>query len=180
MGFLEKLYLALDAFNHHLGRATAWIAVAMVLVQFTVVVLRYVFGVSFIWMQESIIYLHSALFLVGAGYTLLHEGHVRVDIFYQDATERQKAWVDFFGAILFLLPMCVLIWWWSWPYVSSSWSVLEGSKETSGIQAVFLLKSLILAFSAVLALQGVSMVLRTFLTLTGHVTRHAREDGAQV
>lgn len=180
MSSLEKLYRLLDALNHRLGRVIAWVAVTMVVVQFAVVVMRYVFGFGSIWMQESVVYLHSLLFLFGAGYTLLHEGHVRVDIFYREASERRKALVDLLGAVLFLLPFCALMWWWSWPYVEQSWAIGEGSKETSGIQALYVLKSMILGFTALLGLQGLSMALRSLLVLTGRFEPHAREDGAQV
>jgi len=180
MGFLEKLYLGIDTFNNRIGRIISWTAIVMVLVQFLVVVMRYIFSLGFIWMQESVLYLHSILFMLGAGYTLLHEGHVRVDIFYREHGERGKAIVDFIGSIVFLLPVCILLWWWSWPYVAQSWSILEGSRETSGIHAVYALKTLILMFAALIALQGVSMMLRSLLTLTGHKTQHAREDGAHV
>lgn len=180
MSALEKLYRALDAFNHRLGRLVAWVAVAMVVIQFAVVVMRYVFGFGSIWMQESIVYLHSLLFLFGAGYTLLHEGHVRVDIFYRDASEKRKALVDFLGAAVFLLPFCALMWWWSWPYVEQSWAIGEGSKETSGIQAVYILKSMILGFTVLVGLQALSMALRNLLIITGHHEKPAREDGAQV
>lgn len=180
MSALEKIYALIDAISHHLGRAVSWIAVAMVLLQFAIVLMRYIFGQTSILMQESVVYLHSMLFLMGASYTLLHEGHVRVDIFYRDARERTKALIDFLGAIFFLIPVCVLLWWWSWPYVEQSWAVQEGSKETSGIQVLYLLKSTILVFAGLMGLQGVSMALRTLLILTGHSERHAREDGAQV
>lgn len=180
MPALEKIYALLDAISHHLGRAVSWIAVAMVLLQFAIVLMRYIFGQTSILMQESVVYLHSMLFLMGASYTLLHEGHVRVDIFYRDASERTKALIDFFGAVLFLIPVCVLLWWWSWSYVEQSWAVQEGSKETSGIQVLYLLKSTILVFAGLMGLQGVSMALRTLLILTGHRVRRVREDGAQV
>lgn len=180
MSALEKLYTALDAVSHHLGRVVSWVAVAMVLLQFVIVLMRYIFGQTSILMQESVVYLHSILFLLGASYTLLHEGHVRVDIFYRDATERTKALVDFLGAVVFLIPVCVLLWWWSWPYVEQSWAIQEGSKETSGIQAVYLLKSMILAFSALMGLQGISMALRSALILMGRNEPHAREDGVNI
>lgn len=180
MGFLEKIYLGIDAFNNTLGRAVSWIAIAMIMAQFLIVVMRYIFSIGYIWMQESVLYLHATLFMLGASYTLLHEGHVRVDIYYRDMSERAKAIVDLIGSIVFLLPVCVLLWWWSWPYVEQSWSIFEGSRETSGIHAVFALKTVILAFAALIALQGVSMLVRTVLTLTGHRTKQAHEDGAHV
>ncbi len=163
---------AIDAVNETVGRAAAWLALAMVLLEFVVVVMRYVFGVGFIAMQEGVIYLHAGLFLVGAGYTLLHGGHVRVDIFYRDARPARRALVDLAGVVLFLLPVCVVIGWASWPYVGQSWSVFEGSKETSGIPAVYALKSLILAFVVLIALQGVSLALHAVLTLAGREARH--------
>lgn len=180
MGTLEKLYLWIDAFNNRLGRIVSWVAIAMILAQFLIVVMRYIFSLGFIWMQESVLYMHATLFMLGASYTLLHEGHVRVDIYYREMTVRNKAMVDLIGSIVFLLPVCGLLWWWSWPYVEQSWSIGEGSRETSGIQAVFLLKTLILAFAGLIALQGVSMMIRSFLTLTGHRTLQPRDDGAHV
>ena len=156
----------IDAINDWIGRVTALAALLMVIIQF-VVVMRYVFGVGSIMMQESVIYLHAILFMIGAGYTLLYGGHVRVDIFYRDASARGKAILDLIGIAVFLLPVCILIWWFSWRYVGASWAVFEGSKETSGIQAVFLLKSTILAFAALMGLQGISLAIHSILVLIG-------------
>lgn len=136
------------------SRAVMWLLLVMAFVQFAVVVLRYVFGVNFIFMQESITYMHGAVFLLAAGYALIADGHVRVDIFYREAPERRKALIDFLGTYLFLFPICLLLFWTASPYVGSSWSVLEGSTETSGIQAVFLLKSLVPTFAVLLAMGG--------------------------
>ena len=164
---MQKFAHHIDAINDAIGRYAAWCAVALVVLQFTVVVLRYVFGVGVIMMQEGVVYLHATLFMLGAAYTLQYGGHVRVDVFYREAKPRTKAYLDIFGAIVFLLPVCILIFWYSWPYVSSSWRVFEGSRETSGLQAVFLLKSLILVFAAMMALQGISMLLHNILRLRG-------------
>ncbi len=139
----------------------------MVIVQFTVVILRYVFGVGSIMLQESVVYLHAILFLAGSAYTLLHGGHVRVDIFYRHAKARKKALIDLVGVVIFLIPVCALIWWVSWPYVVNSWLVFEGSRETSGIQAVFLLKTVILLFSALMLIQGISLAARSLIVLAG-------------
>ena len=167
MSHLASLARVIDAINERIGRTIAWAALAMVLVQFTVVVMRYVFGIGSILMQESVIYLHAILFLIGSGYTLLHDGHVRLDIFYRDASVRTKALVDLWGSIGLLIPVTVLIWWFSWPYVAGSWEVLEGSRETSGIHAVFLLKTVILVFAALMFVQGISVLARSILTLKG-------------
>jgi len=164
---IAVLARAIDRLNEIIGRGAAWFALAMVLLQFIVVVMRYVFGVGSILMQEGVIYLHAGLFLCGAGYTLLHGGHVRVDIFYRDASPRRKALVDLMGTVFLLLPVCAIIVWAAFPYVEQSWGAWEGSRETSGIPAVFALKSLILLFAALMALQGISLALRSFLVLSG-------------
>jgi len=164
---LYSLSRAIDRLNDAIGRTVAWFALLMVLIQFVVVVLRYVFGVGSIFLQESIVYLHGAMFMVGAGYTLLYDGHVRVDVFYREASARYKATVDLLGVVLFLLPVCALITYFAWPYVANAWAVREGSIEASGIQGVFLLKSVILAFTGLMALQGISLAAKSILTLAG-------------
>jgi len=164
---IERVCDLIDLLNERLGRAIAWLALVMVLVQFAVVVLRYMFGFGSIMMQESVVYLHGILFMAGAGYTLLHGGHVRVDVFYRDASPRTRALVDLIGVVIFLLPVCALIWWGSWSYIQTSWQVLEGSRETSGIQAVYLLKTTILVFTVLMALQGIAMGLRALMVIKG-------------
>ncbi len=174
MELIGSLARGIDELNERIGRFVAWAALLMVLVQFGVVVLRYVYGLSFIFMQESIVYLHAILFMLGAGYTLLHGGHVRVDIFYAAAKPRTKAWVDLIGVLIFLVPVCAILFTFSFPYVQSSWAVFEGSKETSGIQAVFLLKTVILVFAVLILLQGVALALRSILAIA-----EADTDGAK-
>ena len=155
----------ISSFNRAVGQSIAWLALFMILVQFTVVVMRYVFGVGSIFMQESIIYMHSLLFMIGAAYTLLRDGHVRVDVFYREAKPRTKARVDLIGSIIFLLPVSAVIFESSIAYVVNAWQVFEGSKETSGIQAVFLLKSLIMVFGLLMFLQGLAMAANAILAL---------------
>jgi len=167
MELLARIAGLIDAFSEQFGRAVAWLAVAMVVVQFAVVILRYAFGFSQIWLSESIIYMHAMLFMLAAGYALLHNAHVRVDILYREASPRFKAIVDIAGTVLLLWPVCFVIVDVSWSYVSMSWRFLEGSKETSGIPAVFLLKSVILVFAAVVALQGLSLAIHALRVLTG-------------
>ena len=106
---LARITAGIDALNDRVGRGVAWLALAMVLVQFIVVLLRYVFGVGSIYLQELIVYMHGTMFMVGAGYTLLYNEHVRVDVFYREASARFQALVDLAGCVLFLLPVCALI-----------------------------------------------------------------------
>jgi TRAP-type mannitol/chloroaromatic compound transport system permease small subunit len=168
MTALKRLANGIDAFNDWLGRTIAWLTLGMVLTEFTVVLSRYVFGLGSTIMQESIVYMHATVFMVAAGYTLLHDGHVRCDIFYAEASPRGQALIDLIGVLGFLLPTCALIAWVAWPYVAAAWAVREGSPEGSlGIQGVFLLKSIILVFALLLALQGLALAARSALRLAG-------------
>src|SRR3954454_12515226 len=133
----------IDRLNTAIGRAAAWCALAIVLIGFAVVLMRYVLGLGSIWLQESILYAHAALFLLAAAWTLKEGGHVRVDVFYATASSRVKAWTDLLGVLLLLLPFCVAVVWFSVPYVMRSWAIYEGSRESSGLPLVYLLKTLI-------------------------------------
>ena len=135
------------------------------LIGFAVVLMRYVLGLGSIWLQETIIYAHAALFLLAAAWTLREGGHVRVDVFYASASPRTKAWVDLLGALLLLLPFAAAILFFAYPYVARSWAILERSRETSGLPLVFLLKTLIPLFALLLALQGMAQVVRALAVL---------------
>jgi TRAP-type mannitol/chloroaromatic compound transport system permease small subunit len=150
----------IDRLNGAVGRTVAWVCLLVVLVQFTVVVLRYVFGLGSIWLTETIIYGHAMLFMLASAWTLREGGHVRVDIFYSDAGPRRRALIDLGGALLLLLPFMLVLLWFALPYVARSWSILETSRETSGLPAVYLLKTLIPAFAVLMALQGIAQAIR--------------------
>lgn len=167
MRILLVLSQLIDLVSYRVGRVISWLALTMVLLQFLVVVLRYVFGTGAIWLQEAIIYQHALVFMLGASFTLLKDGHVRVDILYSNRSPRAKAAINLLGALLLLIPVMSLIFWVSFPYVARSWSVFEGSRETSGIPAVFLLKTVILAFALMMLLQGLSTVIRSLAFLRG-------------
>lgn len=164
--YLNTAAFYIDTLNRVVGQFTAWLALFMVLMQFVVVIMRYVFSFGSIQMQESIWYMHGILFMVGAGYTLLREGHVRVDIWYREASPRRKALVDLGGVIVFLLPVCVMSWYLSWNYVANAWRIKEQSIEPGGIPYIYLLKGVILVFLALLILQGIGMALRSILVLS--------------
>lgn len=152
----------IDAINRGIASVVRWFALLMVLVQFGIVVGRYVFGVNSIWVQESVLYLHATLFMLAAGYTLLVDKHVRVDIFYAKAAPATRRWVDMAGHLFLLLPAMTALIWWSWPSVRNSWKILEGPISVGGIEAVFLLKSLIPMFCVLVALQSIAILLRLF------------------
>ena len=164
---LNRLSTMIDRGNDVIGRSIAWLTVFMVLTQFAVVVLRYLFNVGWIAMQESILYMHAFVFLIGAAYTLRHDAHVRVDIFYQRMSIRSRAWVDLLGSLLLLLPVCVFIFVMSWDYVTQSWALMEGSREAGGLPGIFLLKTSILIMPVLLGLQGVAMILKSIVIISG-------------
>ena len=176
MSFLASVARWIDRLNQVIGASVAWIALFMVMVQFFVVILRYVFGYGSIFMQESIIYMHGFLFLLGAAYTLLHDGHVRVDVLYREASPQRKAAVNLFGVVTLLTPVCAAMIIYVWPYVGNSWQILEQSKETSGIPAIFVLKTAILVFLILMLLQGLSIAIHSFRVLTGQEEPPAEEE----
>ena len=164
---MKKTIQLIDRINDVIGRSISWLTLATVVVTFLVVVLRYVFSIGWIAMQESVIYLHSMVFMLGAAYTLKQNGHVRVDIFYEKLSPRNRAWIDLLGSILLLVPFCIFIMLISWNYVGLSWSLLEGSREAGGLPAVFLLKTLIPVMAGLVMLQGIAQGLRSILILRG-------------
>lgn len=173
---MESLAGRLDQIAEYTGRFISWATLLMVLITFLVVVLRYVFDLGWIALQESVTYLHASVFMLGAAYTLKHQGHVRVDIFYQKMSPRSRAWVDLLGTLLLLFPVCGFIFWVSWEYVLNSWDVLEGSREAGGLPGVFLLKSLILLLPLTLGLQGMAAMLRNIRLLQDQHPRVAADD----
>ena len=164
---LLRLAGALERINAAVGALVAWLALAMVLVTFLVVVLRYGFDLGSIALQESVTYMHAALFMLGIAFTLQQHGHVRVDIFYQRFSRRGRAWVDLLGTLLLLVPVAVFLLAASWDYVLDSWSLMEGSREAGGIPGVWALKTLLLIMPVLLLLQGLAWVLRNGLFLAG-------------
>ncbi|NND67666.1 MAG: TRAP transporter small permease subunit [Halioglobus sp.] len=165
MAFLERCVHYIDLFTEACGRILLWLGLGMAVITALIVLLRYGLGIGSIMLQESVIYMHGALFLLGAAYALKNGAHVRVDIFYRDFSARTQAWVNSLGGIVFLLPLCVFILVSSWDYVGESWTMRETSAEPGGIPAVFVLKTLIPAAAICLALQGIAEVLRSTLTL---------------
>lgn len=165
--FLKRLIDVIDTVNDRIGRIVAWLTLLTVLTAVTVALLRYVFDIGYIWMQESYIWMHGLIFMLGAGYTLLHGGHVRVDVFYNKLSARGQAWVDVLGVLFLLLPMTALIGWTSWDYVADSWLSHERSAQPGGLPATYVLKSAILFFCALVTLQGISLAAKSFLVLKG-------------
>ncbi|HZD88626.1 MAG TPA: TRAP transporter small permease subunit [Pseudolabrys sp.] len=150
----------IDRLNTAIGRAAAWLALGIVLLQFALVVARYAFDAGSIRLTEAVTYGHATLIMLAAAWTLRTGGHVRVDVFYADAAPRTRALIDLVGSLLLLLPFMLLLLWLSLPYAARSWAILEGSQEVGGLPLVFLLKSLVPVFAVLMALQGVAQAVR--------------------
>lgn len=155
-----RLTRLIDRLTEVVGRSVAWLAILMVLMQFALVLMRYVFGLGSIAVQEALVYAHGALFLLASAYALRTNSHVRIDIYYARASARRRAWVDVIGTGVLPMTISAVILWVAWPYVMASWAILEASRETSGLPAVFLQKTLILVFAGLLFLQGCSCLIK--------------------
>jgi TRAP-type mannitol/chloroaromatic compound transport system permease small subunit len=159
----------LDRISTFLGKASAWLTLFMVLVTFIVVVMRYVFDAGLIWLQESVVWMHAFVFMVGAAYTLQQEEHVRVDIFYREMSPQRRAWVDAIGVVVFLLPLCGFLAFKAFDFVALSWKLQEASRESGGLPypLIPLLKSILVVMPVTLGLQGAALLTRSIRTLRG-------------
>ena len=155
----------INLINRVIGETVSWLTLLMVLVTVLVVVLRYGFNIGFIWMQESVRFMYSAVFLLCAGYTLFKDKHVRVDVIYLSLSDRKKAIVDLLGSIFLLLPVCFVIFYYSWSYVLNSWAQLEGSIEERGLHLVFLMKTFIWLFAILVSMQSLATIINSLIIL---------------
>lgn len=169
ISFFEKFFAITDRFFPKLGRGLGYLALAMILIQIGLIIFAGVFKIGSIVMQESLIYINSLVFLAGAGYTLSADEHVRVDIFYRDASPKYRAWVNLLGCAFFIAPLMNLIWRTAMPWVRSSWALSEGSIDMGGIQAVYLLKSMILIFVIFVSLAAFVLGARSLFYLLGKI-----------
>mgnify|MGYP001132895465 FL=1 len=164
---LKTALSAVEKFTEVTGRFISWATVTMVILVVLVVITRYFLGLGSIALQESVTYLHCLVFMMGIAFTLKHDGHVRVDIFYRGFSPRFKAIVNLIGGLLFLIPFCLLIFFTSWDYVLASWVIRETSAENNGLPFIYLLKTLMLLMPVTLLLQGIAEIIRSGLILSG-------------
>lgn len=165
MRAIALIITAISSVNALLGRVFSWFTLGIVVVCFTVVALRYAFSTGFVWMQDLYVWMNGIMFTGIAGYVLMKEGHVRVDIFYRPAELRRKAWIDLIGTTVFLAPFTYVVVIYSWAYVSRSWRFGETSGNIGGLPGLYILKSFIIVFAVVVALQGLAMALRSILVI---------------
>jgi len=167
MNMIKKLCHGIDWLNERVGRGVAWVTTLLVAVVFVDVVMRYLFNTSYVFTQELEWWLFGFIFLMGAGYTLLHDGHVRVDIIYQRLGPKGQAWTNLLGVFLFMLPGCLMVIITSWKFTHNAWAIMEGSPDPGGIPYRFLIKGTITVGFTLLSLQGLSLGLHSLLQLVG-------------
>ena len=155
----------LDAFSNAVGRGVSYLGLATVLIAFTTVYLRYAFDIGYIWLQESYVWTHATAIMLGAGFTMLREGFVCVDLYYKHWSVRTKAWVDLLGTLLFLGSFLWLLAYYGWSFVASSYAMQEHSQYEEGLPGIWLLKGTLLAFVLLLGLQGLAVMLRSLTVL---------------
>ena len=168
--FIKTSQCCISTINHineWVGKTISWLTLLMVVITFIVVVLRYAFDIGWIALQESVLYMHAIVFMLGTAYTLKHNGHVRVDILYQRCSDKTKAWIDCLGTLLLLMPVTGFIIWSSWEYVADSWTIQESSRNSGGLPGVYLLKTTILFMAGLLILQGVALFLQNLMIALG-------------
>jgi TRAP-type mannitol/chloroaromatic compound transport system permease small subunit len=176
MGVLELYVRAVDRMNAIVGNVVAWMTLGTVLVCFATVYFRYALDSGFIWMQEAYIWQHATVIFLGAGYTLLHNGHVRVDIFYAQMPARRRAMVDILGTLLFMAPFLWVMLDKSWGFFWTSYVGDERSQQPDGLQNLWILKSMLVWFCVVVGLQGLATIARSILFLGGD-TKYAPPGG---
>ena len=176
MNALKTLSHWIDGLNERVGQMVSWVTLGLVVVIFIDVTMRYLFNTSYVFTQELEWHLFAFIFLIGAGYTLLHEGHVRVDIFYQRLGFKGRAWVNLLGVILFLLPGCAMVMTTSWKFMLNSFVILEGSPDPGGIPWRFIVKGFIPAGFFLLIIQGVSLGIHSLLQIWGIETEERTES----
>ncbi|MEZ7972022.1 MAG: TRAP transporter small permease subunit [Pseudomonadales bacterium] len=157
---------AIDTINQITGKVVSLLTLTMVIITCVVVTARYLFNVGSIGLQESVMYMHGAVFMLGIAFTLKEQGHVRVDVLYTKFPPRVKVFIDIAGHLLFLVPFSIFILWTSLDYVSFSWSLKESSGQPGGLPGVYLIKGLIPAMAVLLLLQGISEILKDLRSLT--------------
>ena len=162
---LKNLSSTISYINKIAGFICAILVVLMSLNVFLVVVLRYLFGISFIWMQETYVWMHAYIFMLGAGFTYLNDDHVRIDIIYRSSSKLYKALVDSIGIIFLLLPFLYIIWNFSYPFVYKSWQMNEISREAGGLSMLYLLKLAILIFVILLSIQAIAKIINNFINI---------------
>lgn len=174
---LRELARKIDSFQDVLGRALSWLMLAMVLVVFFDVVMRYAISRTYVFTQELEWYIFAVAYLMAGGYVMLRDEHVRVDVVYSRLSSRTRAWLDFVLLFVFFFPSALLIMYSTWPFFRNALAVWEGSPDPGGIQGRWALKGVIILAFGIMVLQGLSQAIKNFYWAMGWEQRvpHAKD-----
>lgn len=173
--FVQRQY----QFQNTLGKWVAWGTLSLVIITALVVVLRYGFNTGSIALQESVMYNHAILFMLGMSYTYAHDQHVRVDVLYSQLDTHKKALVNLVGTVLFALPVMAFVIWASWDYIGTSWQIKESSAEAGGIAYLYMLKTLIAIMAGLVILQSLAVLTQAYLTLFTDVQNNINNENTE-
>jgi len=161
-----RIYVSLvEALSEWAGKVAMWLSSVLVVLICFDVLARYLFGISYVSVFELEWHIFALLFLLGASYSLKYDRHVRVDIFYSQFSEKQKAWVNLLGCLLFLIPFCLIVIEASVPYFLTSLNLNEASNDQGGLPARYIIKGMIIVGFALLFLQGTSLIMRSLVVI---------------
>jgi TRAP-type mannitol/chloroaromatic compound transport system permease small subunit len=164
---LEGFVRTTEAINRVVGTVVSWLALVTVLVCFATVYTRYALATNYTWLQDTYVWAHAAVIVLGAGYTMVIGGFVRVDILYSRWSPRKRALSDMIQTIVFLVPFMLVCLWAFWIMVSNSFRADEASPNPGGLTNYWLLKGTLLVFVALVFMQAAAMIARAILVLRG-------------
>ncbi len=162
---MRGLVRIFDLISEGSGRVVMWLALILFVITAYETIQRYLFRVTSVALQETTWHLYAFLFLLGMAYTLKHDRHVRVDIFYDRMSDRWKAWTNLFGMLVLIIPFCLLMIRFSWPFMLTAYQIGERSGDPGGLPARWLLKAAIPVGFGLLLLQGISELFKNLIVI---------------
>lgn len=157
---MKQFQILIDKLTDNIANGLLYILIALILLVFFTVFFRYVFNMSYIIIQEIIMYLHALIFMFGISYALKENSHVKIDVLYNTLNKRIQRVISIAGLVSFILPTALFIIYISIDMVTQSWVIFEGSSEAGGLNLVFILKSLIPISGVLIFLQGISELIK--------------------
>tara|TARA_B100000902_G_C26588270_1_gene564539 strand:- start:60 stop:554 length:495 start_codon:yes stop_codon:yes gene_type:complete len=157
---MKQFQILIDKLTDNIAKGLLYILIVLIVLVFSTVFFRYVFNMSYIIIQEIIMYLHALIFMFGISYALKENSHVKIDVLYNSLNKRTQRVISIVGLVSFILPTALFIIYISIDMVTQSWMILEGSSEAGGLNLVFILKSLIPISGVLIFLQGISELIK--------------------
>jgi TRAP-type mannitol/chloroaromatic compound transport system permease small subunit len=164
---LRAIIGSIDAVNEVIGKGASWLVLFLMLITFYDVLMRYVFRAGTVALMEAETNLYVLNFILAAGWTMINDGHVRVDLLYANFGTKKKAWINLIGSLVFCIPFCILVIWASLPFVFDSWALKEGSPDPGGLPCVYLMKTAMPVAFVLLGLQAIAQATKSLFVIVG-------------